>query len=128
MARALYKMVYAKADEHLADNLVMYIDNTRQWYDSKWKDFFKNLTVKLAQGRYDHKQAVKLMLYLVERAAKAYMKEMRMEGKWTDVFDKQTRILAAEILRDDFEDTVKDSPDELKKFVPKKYAGKELTL
>lgn len=74
--------------------------------------FYKNLTIKIAQGRYDSNKAVTLMKYAVERAMKGYGVSKR------DV-STATRIDAAERLRNRFESIERSG--EFEKYIPKKY-------
>lgn len=113
-------------DQHAVRELELYIDNDRQIYKDKWENFYSSLTRKLAAGKYDRNQAVKLMGYLVDRAAKQYAKEFG--GTWNQIFSVATRKAVAEGQRDEFEDVVRDSPEDLAKWVPKKYAKNKLKL
>ena len=115
-------------DQHAARELELYIDNDYQSYKDKVNSFYKPLTVKIAQGRYDSKLAAKLFMHLVDRAAKKYVQEHAHGSDWHEVFSKSTREAVAKELVSEFEDVVKDDPDELEKFIPKKYRGKKLTI
>jgi hypothetical protein len=112
-------------DRQAARELELYMDNDREVYRWKHTDYYKNLAKKAAAGRYNRDQAVKLFMYLVERAGKKYVKEL---GGSYSMFSKPTRELVAKALRDEFEAFAKESPKELEKFIPKKYQGKPLKL
>lgn len=110
-------------DKDAIRELEIYMDNDQKLYDAKINNFYKNLILKICQGKYDSKKAVKLFMYLVERAAKAYSKEIG-DGKWNITFPKKEREEVAKGLVTDFEDAIKN--DEFDwvgdGLVPKKYA------
>jgi len=114
------------ADRHAVHELELYIDNTHQLYKDKWENFFSSLTRKVAAGKYDRKRALKMMGYLVDRAAKEYAKEFG--GTWNQIFSVPTRKAVAASQVEEFEDVVKDSPEDLAKWVPKKYAKNKLKI
>lgn len=87
-------------DESVADELILYLDNDEPLYRQK-KAIIQNLTKKFEKGTYDHKLAPKIWSYLVESAAKRYVKELGSPGdKWFQMFDVPVRKLAAKELAD----------------------------
>jgi hypothetical protein len=91
-----------------ADELKLYIDNTRNLYDSLSGEFSQNLYRKMKKGVYDKNLAVKLMMYLVDRAAKQYMSEFDAAGaRMQDTFPKQSREKVAVALVQDWEEAYK---------------------
>lgn len=108
-------------DDGMAYELEGWIDNTRELYMHK-RMAQKNLAAKKARGIYDPELAAKLMLYVVENAAKSYQKEMEPGQKWFQMFDKPTRQAVAKYLVDEFE--IMFESGELDEFIPKKYQKK----
>jgi hypothetical protein len=91
-----------------ADELKLYIDNTRNLYDSLSGEFSQNLYRKMKKGVYDKNLAVKLMMYLVDRAAKQYTSEFDAAGaRMQDTFPKQSREKVAVALVQDWEEAYK---------------------
>lgn len=109
------------ADEDAADELVLFIENDGQLYRQQHQPIQKNLITKMARGQYDSRKAVKLFGYLVDNGAKKYAKEIGDGRPWNRMFDKPTRVRAAEMLRDSFEAEAKTGA--FSDYLPKKYAG-----
>ena len=103
-----------------ARELEMFLTNDAQIYRSRLQPIYKNLVTKMAQGKYDDKLAVKAFMYAVDDAAKKYTKEYDAPGaKWTDVFDKKTRMAVATTLASEFKDEADlGNYDDM---LPKKY-------
>lgn len=107
--------------ESVARELTLWIDNTQPIYKHK-RAIEKNLIRKMANGTYDHDLAVKAFIHVVEYGAKDYAREFGGPGaRWFEIFPKDIRIMAAEELRDDFEQEVEAYPEGYEEFVPKKY-------
>lgn len=100
--------------------LELYINNDAQLYRSRLQPIQKNLITKMAQGKFDPKLAIKLFMYVVDEAAKKYVKEFDApDAQWNKVFDKKTRIAVATSLAINFKDEADDGNyDDL---LPKKY-------
>jgi hypothetical protein len=60
--------------------LELYIDNTEPLYRQSLA-IQKNLLRKIAKGRYDHRKAPKLWLYMVNEGARRYVKEFGGNGR-----------------------------------------------
>ena len=107
-------------DKQSARELQLFVDNDRQIYTRRMMPIFKNLMSKRAAGKYDPKLATKLFMYAMDDGAKAYVKMHDAPGaKWNKVFDKQTRMMAADNARREFEGEADlGSYDEM---IPKKY-------
>ena len=103
-----------------ARELEMFLTNDAHIYRSRLQPIYKNLVTKMAQGKYDDKLAVKAFMYAVDDAAKKYTKEYDAPGaKWTNVFDKKTRMAVATTLASEFKDEADlGNYDDM---LPKKY-------
>lgn len=115
-------------DTHAATELKLWIDNDQMLHKSLWQDYYKNLTVKIAQGKYNRDAAVKLFVYLADRAAQSYTKQHGGGSSGFGIFSKPTREAVAKELRDDFENEFEGAPEQFTQFVPKKYAGAKLSI
>ncbi len=110
-------------DEVSAKELCLFIQNDGDLYRQQYSPINKNLTVKKAQGRYDHNLAAKLFGYLVETGAKKYVKEFGSgDMPWHEMFPKKLRDAVAEELRDGFE--IEYGYGNYDEFIPKKYQAK----
>lgn len=87
-------------DEHAMRELELYIDNERELYRQRL-EIERNLTAKIAKGRYDPAKAPKLWQYLIDRGAKKYVKEFGGEVRLT--FPKTERAALATRYARDFE-------------------------
>lgn len=91
-----------------AEELVLYVDNTEPIYKKK-VEAFKNLTKKKEKGVYDPELAAKLMMYVVEAAAKESAKQWNEWNEkdpalpWNKVYTMEVRQQAAKDLVADFE-------------------------
>ena len=114
-------------DEQAARELSLHIDND-QMLDRQKQSMWKNLTIKIAQGRYNRDQASKLFMYLADAAAQSYNKRHGSGKGMGSMFSKPTRMKVAAEYRDEFESEFKNNPEDFKQWVPKKYASKSLSL
>lgn len=89
------------ADHEAAHELSLYIENDGQLHRQQGEPILKNLILKVAKRTYDHDNAVKLYMYLMESGAKKYCKEFG--GTWNVMFSVPTRKLAAEEFAKSFE-------------------------
>jgi hypothetical protein len=98
-------------DEHQADELQMFMDNTEEYVNehrqngvkSQKGSIVQNLVQKMAAGKYDHAQAGKLVGYMVDAAAKQYRKEFGAGS-----FDPATRKEVARRIADEIHDLAQD--------------------
>lgn len=88
------------ADADAARELALYTANTSSLWgpgNTQGAAIRKNLELKAAKGTLDPSKAPKLFEHLMESAAKEYVREMGSPGdRWSDMFNKSTRRLAAE--------------------------------
>jgi hypothetical protein len=73
--RAIRSRLGEGLDAHAARELKLYIENDRDLYRQQIVPIIKNVQRKMKSGKYDHAQAPKLWLYLVDNGAKKYVKE-----------------------------------------------------
>lgn len=105
-----------------ARELKLYIENDGDLYRRQWQPIIKNLTIKVAQGKYDTEKAVKLFMYLMDNGAKQYAKEFATPGEWNKIFSRSDRMEAAREFTADFEHYFKEGY--YNEYIPKKYAAK----
>ena len=88
-------------DTEASRELDLYIMNSEELYRRKFMPIILNLKRKMAKGIYDHEKAVKLRMYLVDDAAKEYVKEFGSQSEDVkDMFPKETREKVARDLAD----------------------------
>lgn len=106
------RTVVEAVDEHMVEELQLYIENDYQLTRSQMEPIRTNLANKMANGVYDHKQAPKMWKYLADAGAKKYTKEMP-----GTTFDVPTRKAVAQNMADEFLDQAKvgDWDDHLNK-------------
>ena len=98
-------------DEHQADQLQMYMENTEEYVNEDRQNGTKsakgyaiqNLVQKMAAGKYDHAQAGKLVGYMVDAAAKQYRKDFGSGS-----FDPATRKEVARRIADEIHDLAQE--------------------
>lgn len=90
-----------QADEAIARELLLFIENDEILSTRRYPQFILNLERKMKRGVYDRERAVKLFMYLADEASKRYSKQFG-DGK-THTADVPTRMLLAKMLRDRFE-------------------------
>ncbi len=86
----------AELDEHAAVELSLYVENDGDLHRRQGKAIERNLANKAALGKYDHKRAVDLFMYLMESGAKKYAREFATPGEWMHIFSVPTRRAVAE--------------------------------
>ena len=85
-------------DEHAADELRLYLDNEADLYRRKMSSFIPNVRRKIEQGKYDPALAPKLWIYLVDDAAKKYVKEIGRQLRLAT-----RRAVAAQLAKDELQ-------------------------
>jgi len=91
----------SEVDVHAANDLFLYADNTGELYPQK-KAILANLLRKILKGKYDSALTPKAFSYLMDAAAKRYVREM---GPTT--FTASTRRLAAKMMAEQEEYALK---------------------
>ena len=87
------------ANEDAAHDLFLYADNTNELYPRK-KTILANLLRKILKGTYNPALAPKAFEYLMNDAAKRYVREMGHASEWGrgGAFTAPTRRLAARLM------------------------------
>ena len=88
-------------DSDAVNELDTYIMNNEELYRRRFMPIISNIKRKLKKNVYDHEKAQTLWMYLVDDAAKEYVKEF---GSTADdvktMFPKETRQQVARIISD----------------------------
>jgi hypothetical protein len=88
-------------DSDAVRELDLYIMNNEDLYRRRFMPIITNLKRKITKGIYDHELAQKLWMYLVDDAAKEYVKEFGSTADDVkDMFPKETRMQVAKIIAD----------------------------
>ena len=88
-------------DSEETRELDLFIMNDEELYRRRFMPIILNLKRKIKRGIYDHEKAVKLWMYLVDDAAKEYVKEFGSQSEDVkDMFPKETREKVARDLAD----------------------------
>lgn len=89
----------SEPDQHAADELVLYIQNTSELSpdgpSGQGRSILLNMLRKWRKGTYNPELAVKQFEWLTETGAKQYNKEFGSDGRWHEMFNKATRREAA---------------------------------
>ena len=88
-------------DSNAVNELDTFIMNNEDLYRRRFMPIISNIRRKLKKNVYDHEKAQKLWMYLIDDAAKEYVKE---HGSTQDdvatMFPKETRQEVAKIISD----------------------------
>jgi len=88
-------------DSDATNELDTFIMNNEDLYRRRFMPIISNIKRKLAKGIYDHEKAQKLWMYLIDDAAKEYVKEYgSTQDDVKDMFPKETRQQVARIISD----------------------------
>ena len=103
-----FKTFIEAVDERMVDELKLFIDNDGQLYKQRLIPIVKNIQKKMKSGKYDHKKAPKLWMYLEDDGAKKYQKE------FPDVkFSKQEKEAVAQEFADEYKDEIEAQDGEM---------------
>lgn len=94
-------------DKNMVIELKMYIENDGQLYKQRLVPIVKNIQRKMKSGKYDHKKAPKLWMYLVKDGAKKYEKEFAA-AEFSDglKFSKKEMEAVAQEFADEYKDEI----------------------
>ena len=88
-------------DSDAVNELDSYIMNNEDLYRRRFMPIISNIRRKLNKNVYDHEKAQKLWMYLVDDAAKEYVKEFgSTQDDVSTMFPKETRQEVAKIISD----------------------------
>ena len=88
-------------DTDAVNELDSYIMNNEDLYRRRFMPIISNLKRKIRKGIYDHDKAQTLWMYMVDDAAKQYVKEFGSSGTDVkDMFPKETRQQVAKVISD----------------------------
>ena len=88
-------------DSDAVNELDTYIMNNEDLYRRRFMPIISNIKRKLAKNVYDHEKAQKLWMYLVDDAAKQYVKEFgSTQDDVRNMFPKETRMQVARVISD----------------------------
>jgi len=103
-----FKTFIEAVDERMVDELKLFIDNDGQLYKQRLIPIVKNIQRKMKSGKYDHKKAPKLWMYLVTEGAKKYAKEFPGVK-----FNKQEKEAVAQEFADEYKDEIEAQDGEM---------------
>ena len=88
-------------DSDAVNELDSYIMNNEDLYRRRFMPIISNIKRKMKKNIYDHEKAQKLWMYLVDDAAKEYVKEFgNSQDDVSNMFPKETRHQVARIISD----------------------------
>ena len=88
-------------DSNAVNELDLYLMNNEDLYRRRFMPIIKNLQRKISKNVYDHEKAKKLWMYLINDAAKEYVKEYgNPDEDVKDIFPNEVRNRVAEIIAD----------------------------
>ena len=88
-------------DSDAVNELDTYIMNNEELYRRRFMPIISNIKRKVAKNVYDHEKAQTLWMYLVDDAAKEYVKEFgSTQDDIATMFPKETRQQVARVISD----------------------------
>ena len=88
-------------DSDAVNELDLFIMNDEDLYRRRFMPIISNIKRKIKKNIYDHEKAQKLWMYLVDDAAKEYVKEFgSTQDDVVDMFPKETRQQVARVISD----------------------------
>ncbi len=96
------QFVTEAVDSDAMNELKLFIANDEDLYRRQFMPIVANIKRKIKRGVYNHELAPKLWMYLVDNAAKKYVKEFGSpEQDVKDMFPKELRTEIAKTLADE---------------------------
>jgi hypothetical protein len=96
-----HQFIQENVDSNATNELDLFIANNEDLYRRRFMPIIINLKRKFAKNIYDHEKAKKLWQYLVDDAAKEYVKEFgNPDEDVKEMFPKETRLRVAELIAD----------------------------
>jgi len=95
------QFITEQIDSDAVNELDTYIMNNEELYRRRFMPIISNIKRKLAKNVYDHEKAQTLWMYLVDDAAKEYVKEFgSTQDDVATMFPKETREQVARVISD----------------------------
>ena len=95
------QFIIENVDSDAVNELDLYIMNNEDLYRRRFMPIISNLKRKIKRGIYDHEKAKLLWMYLVDDAAKQYVKDHgSTDQDVKDMFPKETRQQVAKVIAD----------------------------
>ena len=95
------QFVTENIDSDAVNELDSFIMNNEDLYRRRFMPIISNIKRKMKKNIYDHEKAQKLWMYLVDDAAKEYVKEFgNSQDDVSNMFPKETRQQVARIISD----------------------------
>ena len=96
-----YQFIKEAQDSDAVNELDLYLMNNEELYRRRFMPIIENIKRKIRRGIYDHEKVIKLWMYLVDDAAREYVKEFgTTDQDVKDMFPKETRLKVAQIIAD----------------------------
>ena len=96
-----HQFIRENVDSNATNELDLFVMNNEDLYRKQFMPIIQNLKRKVAKNIYDHEKAKKLWMYLVDAAAKEYVKEFgKPDEDVKELFPKETRLRVAELIAD----------------------------
>ena len=104
MVRAV-QFINEAVDSDAMNELKLFINNDEDLYRQQFMPIIANIQRKIKRGVYDHEKAPKLWRYLVDNAARKYVKEFGSPDQDViDMFPKDLRdAIAIDMANEEFE-------------------------
>ncbi len=96
-----YQFITEAQDSDAVNELDSYLMNDEELYRRRFMPIIENIRRKMRRGIYDHAKVIKLWMYLVDDAAREYVKEYGSPDQDVkDMFPKETRLKVAQLIAD----------------------------
>ena len=110
------QFISEQIDSDAVNELDTYIMNNEDLYRRRFMPIISNIKRKVAKNVYDHEKAQKLWMYLVDDAAKEYVKEFgSTQDDVSNMFPKETREHVARVISDRELENIKQDEDDAPK-------------
>ena len=94
-----YQFIKEAQDSDAVNELDLYLMNNEELYRRRFMPIIENIKRKMRRGIYDHEKVIRLWMYLVDDAAREYIKEFGSPDQDVkDMFPKETRLKVAEVI------------------------------
>jgi len=96
-----YQFIKEAQDSDAVNELDLYLMNNEELYRRRFMPIIENIKRKIRRGIYGHEKVIKLWMYLVDDAAREYIKEFGTPDQDVkDMFPKETRLKVAQVIAD----------------------------